>query len=409
MKILYCFTENEIENNLVFLKDDRYIALDVEGTQNGLIELMQLGNASHALLIPIWKFDGIPHCLYTVLTSSETTKLVWGDNDRLEFEKIRVHLQNVVNVQDLSAAHGFSKKLEVASNDILKDGLAKYRKKSGFNHQKFKSWTTDALSSFACRYAASDVFSVFYIFLTLSTPQIKPPKWHSDELFSRLLHKKRNEISTLSLFKNLKHFIQGERNDISRLIFFVRAVISLSICREPPLILKRNSEYNFSEISTISECIEFLRQTKITVSKSTDITKLLILGYDKVPVQILKASENNIIREVALVEYPINIKSKWQMEIGKFSVPPKLVKFSFEQQEVVEAKDFDMTLSEDSSVDEPNEKSKPAKVEVWNKAVQIKNDPEESTNFTTTNNKIIGNNGRRKYREERKKLNSIEQ
>ena len=227
-------------------------------------QVMQLGNDTHALLIPVWKY-GISVGVEMLLKSQSTTKLVWGPDDEREFDKMDIALNGVVDVQQLSCAMGYSKKLEMASKQLLVNELEQYRKKSGFNHKRFRKWDREPLPYIARKYAAHDVFSLYHIFERIRNPHLEPLGGTNDELFESLLTRRHFECSGIALFKQSMHLMAGEPNEISKLNFFVQVLVSFDDLEEPLLQLYLNSdEYPPSiVIYSISECIEFLEDVYV--------------------------------------------------------------------------------------------------------------------------------------------------
>ena len=320
MNILYAVEIEDFHRYLFHFKNDKFLSLDVEGTQSGTIELVQIGNATTALLIPVWKY-GIPQGLHLLLNSPDTVKLVWGPNEQLEFEKVGAKLQGVIDVQQISNSLGCSKKLDDASTDILTGDLIKYRKRQGFSHSRFKSWATDALPSFATRYAASDVFSVYHIFQSFCSYPIDPVKLSSDDFFSRLL-KKRVAMSSFSLFKNLSHFIKGEVNEIAKLLFFTQTLFSFATCPDPLLKLTKHPSFELSDIKDVSDSIQFLLYTRIDIlPAATCINKLNIPGYDESsPISINKSADVIEPRSITLAPFPL-VFSEFSIENAEFEAP----------------------------------------------------------------------------------------
>ena len=187
---------------------------------------MQLGNATTALLIPVWKY-GISDGVSMLLRSSSTTKLVWGPTEEKELTQMGIKVDGLLDIQQLSSAMGYGKKLDSVGKLVLVDELVKYRKKY-LNHARFRSWETDNLPIAASNYAAHDVFSAYHIFQSLT---IKRQPTHDrinsneqdNDFVIALLKRKAFNCSGLSLYNQLLHTINSP-NEISKMIYFIRVI-----------------------------------------------------------------------------------------------------------------------------------------------------------------------------------------
>eukprot|EP00835_Amoeboradix_gromovi_P000677 NODE_25_length_35605_cov_0.353461.p9 type:complete len:334 gc:universal NODE_25_length_35605_cov_0.353461:2733-3734(+) len=323
VKILYATTILDCHNYLEHFKSDKFISLDVEGTQTGKIELVQIGNATTALLIPVWKY-GIPLGLNLLLRSMNTVKLVWGGSESKEFQEIGGKLFSVIDCQQLSSANNGSKGLANASLEFLNGKLERYRKLEGFSHTKFKNWATDNLPNFAIKYAAYDVFSVYYIFKVLQTAPLARPLLDSNRLFPMILAAN-NGRNCMSLFKSSMNIIKGEINEISKLIFCAKAIISVALHCDQLISFKRHPSFTLTTITDVSDCIQFLISTCLKV-ESNQIARVSVGNYTwgLQPITIKKHVENGETVKMKLLDLPIDVSAlkfeNWDFELSALAI-----------------------------------------------------------------------------------------
>ena len=293
MKILYATSLKECHKYLEVFKYDKFLALDVEGTTNGRIELIQIGNENTALLIPIWKI-GIPIGLELLLCSQNTVKLVWGPDDEKEFLKFKIKLHAVIDVQQIANAHNYKKSLGDASKQLLTGELEKYAKLE-FNHRKHLSWRKDKLSNLAKEYAANDVFSVFYIFHLLSPPPAVAPPLVIRPLVAELQRFK-GEVLGYSLFKKILSRTNDSRNEIFLIILLSQAILVLFSFEKPYVTLKSHKSFDITSLLKpldFSDCIAFLLNTKVTFRDLDTITSAFeeAMTEEPLPLNVLQISE----------------------------------------------------------------------------------------------------------------------